>query len=133
MGEVRLARDTLRGRGVAIKVLPGELAEDADRLARFGREARSMAALAHQGILAVLDFGLARQAASRGGGAETRSPALTRQTEPGAVLGTSGCMWRGRVQGAMPTTGPTSSRSAASPSRCGRGAGPSGVRPRPRR
>ena len=56
MGEVYRARDTRLGRAVAIKVLPGELAGDADRLARFEREARAVAALSHPNIVAIHDF-----------------------------------------------------------------------------
>ena len=57
MGEVYRAHDTRLGRDVAIKVLPGAFAQDADRLARFEREARSIAALSHQNILAIHDTG----------------------------------------------------------------------------
>ena len=57
MGEVYQARDTKLGRDVAIKVLPESFAQDADRLARFEREARAVAALSHPNILAIYDFG----------------------------------------------------------------------------
>ncbi len=57
MGEVYRASDARLGREVAIKVLPPRLAEDADALARFEREARAVAALSHPNILAIHDFG----------------------------------------------------------------------------
>jgi serine/threonine-protein kinase len=47
MGEVWRATDTKLGRDVAIKVLPEAFAQDADRLARFTREAQVLAALSH--------------------------------------------------------------------------------------
>jgi serine/threonine-protein kinase len=54
MGEVYRARDTRLGRDVAIKVLPQAFATDADRLARFEREARVLASLDHPHIGAIL-------------------------------------------------------------------------------
>ena len=50
MGEVYRARDTKLGRDVAIKVLPDAFVHDADRVARFQREARALAALNHPNI-----------------------------------------------------------------------------------
>jgi len=50
MGEVYRARDTKLGREVAIKVLPDEVGAHPDKLARFEREARLLAALKHPGI-----------------------------------------------------------------------------------
>ena len=53
MGEVYRARDGKLNREVAIKVLPEAVAEDADRLARFQREAQVLAALNHPHIAAI--------------------------------------------------------------------------------
>src|SRR5262245_25745341 len=53
MGEVYRARDSRLGRDVAVKVLPAEVAGDAERLARFEREARLLAALSHPGIASI--------------------------------------------------------------------------------
>ena len=53
MGEVYQATDTKLGRDVAIKVLPEEFARDADRVARFQREAKLLASLNHPNIAAI--------------------------------------------------------------------------------
>src|SRR5512137_2417224 len=57
MGEVYRARDPRLGREVAIKILPEEVGRDPERLARFDREARAVAALNHPNILTVHDVG----------------------------------------------------------------------------
>ena len=56
MGEVWKAKDTKLGREVAIKTLPEEFAKDADRLARFEREAKLLASLNHPNIGAIHGF-----------------------------------------------------------------------------
>ncbi|MEE8218231.1 MAG: protein kinase, partial [Vicinamibacteria bacterium] len=53
MGEVYRARDTRLERDVALKVLPDDVASDRDRMARFEREARLLAALNHPHIAAI--------------------------------------------------------------------------------
>jgi eukaryotic-like serine/threonine-protein kinase len=59
MGEVYRARDQKLGRDVAIKILPSAFRSDPDRLARFEREARSLAALNHPNIGAI--YGIEEQ------------------------------------------------------------------------
>jgi eukaryotic-like serine/threonine-protein kinase len=50
MGEVYRATDRNLGRQVAIKILPEAFAQDTDRLARFEREAKTLATLSHPSI-----------------------------------------------------------------------------------
>jgi serine/threonine-protein kinase len=56
MGQVYRAMDTTLGRPVAIKILPETFASDPDRLARFEREAKTLASLNHPHIAAVYGF-----------------------------------------------------------------------------
>jgi Tol biopolymer transport system component len=58
MGEVYRARDTRLGRDVAIKVLPPAFSADAERRARFEREAQTVAALSHPHIVSIFDTGV---------------------------------------------------------------------------
>ena len=63
MGEVWRARDSKLGREVALKTLPEEFARDNDRLARFEREARVLAAINHPNIASI--YGLEEHAGGR--------------------------------------------------------------------
>jgi len=56
MGEVYRARDTRLGRVVALKILPRELSGDPERVARFQREARTLASLQHPNIASVYGY-----------------------------------------------------------------------------
>src|SRR5512132_2577116 len=57
MGIVYRARDERLGRDVALKILPDIFAKDPERLARFEREAKAVAALSHPNILGIYEFG----------------------------------------------------------------------------
>src|ERR1700694_3851497 len=76
MGEVYRARDTKLDRDVAIKVLPAALAQDPERLARFEREAKILAALNHPNIAVI--HGLIESDGQR---------ALVMELVPGETLG----------------------------------------------
>jgi len=76
MGVVYLARDPRLDRPVAIKVLPDAFAADPARLARFEREARTLAALNHQNVAAI--YGLEEHDHRR---------VLVLEFVPGATLG----------------------------------------------
>ena len=68
MGEVYRAKDTTLNRDVAIKVLPEAFAQDADRLARFTREAQVLASLNHPNIAAIYGIENARPGDGTGRG-----------------------------------------------------------------
>jgi len=72
MGEVYRATDTKLGREVAIKVLPPEVAQDPERLARFEREAKLLASLNHPNIAHVYGF----ESATPSGGPATHFLAM---------------------------------------------------------
>ena len=63
MGEVYRARDTTLGRDVALKLLPTAVADDAERVARFQREAQVLASLNHANIGAI--YGLEQSTSAR--------------------------------------------------------------------
>jgi eukaryotic-like serine/threonine-protein kinase len=63
MGEVYRARDPKLGRDVAIKVLPEAFARDAERMARFQREAKVLASLSHPNIATI--YGLEDSSSTR--------------------------------------------------------------------
>ena len=84
MGEVYRARDTRLNREVAIKILPRDIAADADRLARFELEARAAAALNHPNITVLYDIGTYSPAGTSGA-PETR-PYLVTELLEGATV-----------------------------------------------
>jgi len=84
MGEVYKATDTNLKRAVAIKVLPASVAGDAERLARFQREAEVLAALNHPNIAAI--YGLERSRSTTALVMElVEGPTLADRIVPGAI------------------------------------------------
>src|ERR1700687_1601175 len=63
MGQVYRARDTKLNRDVALKILPDAFASDTERLARFTREAQTLASLNHPNIAAI--YGLEESGGAR--------------------------------------------------------------------
>ncbi len=72
MGIVYLARDTRLDRWVAIKALPDDVAADRDRLARFEREAKTLASLNHPNVAGIYT---SRSSTSRAKRSRRGSPA----------------------------------------------------------
>ncbi len=75
MGAVYRAQDTKLGRDVALKFLPAEFAEDAERMARFSREAQVLASLNHSNIAGIHSV------------EEAEAPAGAGDASPGAAAG----------------------------------------------
>lgn len=77
MGEVYRAHDEKLGRDIAAKILPASVADDPERLERFGREARVLASLNHAHIAAIHGFVDATA---------STPPALVLELVPGSTL-----------------------------------------------
>ena len=84
MGQVFRARDTKLNREVALKVLPDSFANDPERLARFTREAQTLASLNHPHIGAI--YGLEESAPSAGSEQATVVRALVMELVEGDDL-----------------------------------------------
>lgn len=98
MGEVYRAHDTKLNRDVAIKVLPALFVEDVERLARFNREAQTLAALNHPNIAQI--YGLESLPPGNG----THGPALVMELVEGddrsSIIARASIIARGRMPAA---------------------------------
>ena len=84
MGEVYRARDSRLGRDVAVKVLPEAFSSDAQRMARFEREAKVLAALSHPNIATI--YGLEDSGSTRALVMElVEGPTLADRIKSGAI------------------------------------------------
>src|SRR4051812_26882572 len=84
MGEVYRATDSKLGRDVALKVIPQEFAQDAQRMARFQREAQVLASLNHPNIASV--YGLEEYGSVRALVMElVEGPTLAERIQIGAI------------------------------------------------
>jgi len=79
MGEVYRATDTNLARQMAIKVLPESVASDPERLARFDREAKTLAALNHPNIAAIYGLEKTSPGAERSTSSSTTSVRTSRR------------------------------------------------------
>jgi serine/threonine protein kinase len=81
MGEVYRARDTILGRSVALKVLPSQFVQNADRLNRFIQEARAASALNHPHVVSIYEIRDALRRQLDSGSAVAAIPAHERRFE----------------------------------------------------
>ncbi|MGB6852957.1 MAG: protein kinase, partial [Thermoanaerobaculia bacterium] len=88
MGAVYRAEDTKLGREVAIKVLPEEFTSNPERLARFEREARALAALNHPNIAGIYEVGVGTTSSSTEDGAPATIHYLVMELAEGEDLAT---------------------------------------------
>src|SRR5437660_2813162 len=77
MGEVYLAEDAQLRRRVALKILPGDLASNQDRMRRFTQEAQAAAALNHPNIAHIYEIGSSPTVREGSGTSSTAGAELT--------------------------------------------------------
>ncbi|HMD96540.1 MAG TPA: protein kinase [Terriglobia bacterium] len=125
MGEVYRARDSKLGREVALKVVPQAFAADAERMARFQREAQVLASLNHPNIAAI--YGL-----EDSGGARALVMELVEGPTLAERIAEKEPLTRSRTAGPPSPSGRgENSQKLRPPSPSGRGAGGEGSRPSP--